>query len=80
MHKRNLSNKSTGSTHAFKSYRGTRIVGRLRYPKNYEACSELTKDLNNDLGEVFRGWDPQFQARALTPSLLRRQRCKRSKH
>ncbi|MET0223684.1 MAG: hypothetical protein ABW346_04845, partial [Terrimicrobium sp.] len=27
MHKRNLSNKSTGSTHAFKSYRGTRIVG-----------------------------------------------------
>src|SRR5262245_29093821 len=39
MHKRNLSSKSTGSTHAFKSYRGTQIVGRLRYQKNYEAWS-----------------------------------------
>ena len=28
-------------------------------------CTTRTTDLNNDLGEVFRGWDPQFQARAV---------------
>ena len=28
-------------------------------------CTTRTKDLNNDLGEVFRGWDPQFEARAV---------------